>query len=75
MAVVCSPYSSLRQIITEAECGAAFIRLLQTNQTLAEQMGKAGREYLQSHFTPQIICQQYLEVLLQTANIKKSKTF
>ncbi|MDH6093569.1 glycosyltransferase family 4 protein [Anabaenopsis tanganyikae CS-531] len=84
LAVVCSPYSSLRQIITEAECGSAFdhgdgqglaefIRLLQNNQTLAEQMGKAGREYLQSHFTPQIICQQYLEVLLQTANIKKSK--
>jgi glycosyltransferase involved in cell wall biosynthesis len=86
LAVVCSPYSSLRQIITEAECGAAFdhgdgqglaefIRLLQNNQKLAEQMGKAGREYLQSHFTPQIICQQYLEVLLQTANIKKSKNF
>ena len=84
LAVVCSPYSSLRQIITEAECGSAFdhgdgqglaefIRLLQNNQTLAEQMGKAGREYLQSHFTPPIICQQYLEILLQTANIKKSK--
>ncbi|WP_414550940.1 glycosyltransferase family 4 protein [Anabaena sp. CCY 0017] len=83
LAVVCSPYSSLRQIIAEAECGAAFdhgdghglaefIRLLQRNQQLGKQMGKAARQYLQSHFTPKIIAQQYLNVLREALNIKKT---
>ncbi|MDB9375015.1 glycosyltransferase family 4 protein [Nodularia sphaerocarpa] len=82
LAVVCSPYSSLRQIIAEAECGAAFdygdghglaefIRLLQRNQQLGEQMGNAACQYLQSHFTPKIIAQQYLDVLRQALNIQE----
>jgi hypothetical protein len=28
-------------------------------------MGKAGRQYLRSHFTPKVISQQYLHVLQQ----------
>ncbi|HYW21528.1 MAG TPA: glycosyltransferase family 4 protein [Nodularia sp. (in: cyanobacteria)] len=82
LAVVCSPYSSLRQLIAEADCGAAFdygdghglaefIRLLQRNQELSEQMGNAARQYLKSHFTPKIIAQQYLDVLRQALNIKE----
>ncbi|MBE9199397.1 MULTISPECIES: glycosyltransferase family 4 protein [unclassified Nodularia (in: cyanobacteria)] len=81
LAVVCSPYSSLRQIIAEADCGAAFdygdghglaefIRLLQRNQKLGEQMGQAARQYLQSNFTPKIIAQQYLDVLRQALSMK-----
>ncbi|MDB9304545.1 glycosyltransferase family 4 protein [Nodularia spumigena CS-591/12] len=82
LAVVCSPYSSLRQLIAEAHCGAAFdhgdghgvaefIRLLQRNQQLGKQMGNAARQYLQSHFTPKIISEQYLDVLRQALNIRE----
>lgn len=82
LAVVCSPYSSLRQIIAQAHCGAAFdhgdghglaefIRLLRRNQELGQQMGKAARQYLQSHFTPKIISQQYLNVLRRALNIEE----
>jgi glycosyltransferase involved in cell wall biosynthesis len=76
VAVICSQYSYLRQLIAEANCGstfdngdshalAQFIRLLSRDQQLGERMGKAGRQYLRSHFTPKIISQQYLDVLQQ----------
>lgn len=75
--VICSPYSYMRQLITEAECGATFdngdghglaqfIRLLNRDQQLKERMGKAGRQYMRSHFTPKVISQQYFEVLRQS---------
>jgi glycosyltransferase involved in cell wall biosynthesis len=74
IAVICSQYSYLRQLIMDAGCGgtfengdshglAQFIRLLNSDKQLAQRMGMAGRRYLQSHFTPQIISQQYLNVL------------
>lgn len=74
VAVICSKYSYLRQLITDANCGdtfengdsyglAQFIRLLKRDQELAKSMGRAGRKYLRSHFTPQMISQQYLEIL------------
>jgi glycosyltransferase involved in cell wall biosynthesis len=74
VAVICSEYSYLRQLVTDAQCGASFengdsyglaefIRLLKSNQPLAERMGMSSRKYLQSHFTPEIIAKQYLKVL------------
>lgn len=74
IAVICEPHSYLRGLIAEANCGAAFnnadasglakfIRRLANNTELAEQMGLAGRRYLQSNFTPEIIAQQYLKLL------------
>ncbi|MFQ4140820.1 glycosyltransferase family 4 protein [Chlorogloeopsis sp. ULAP02] len=74
VAVICSQYSYLTQLIAEANCGATFenrdsyglanfIRLLSQDKELAKRMGKAGRKYMRSHFTPQIISQQYLDVL------------
>lgn len=76
VAVICSQYSYLKQLIAEAQCGstfdngdshslAQFIRLLIHDQQLGQRMGRAGRQYLRSHFTPRIISQQYLEVLQQ----------
>lgn len=76
IAVICSEYSYLRELVAEAECGgtfdngdshalAQFIRLLSRDRKLGERMGKAGRQYLRSHFTPKIISQQYLDVLQQ----------
>ncbi|MEA5503478.1 glycosyltransferase family 4 protein [Halotia wernerae UHCC 0503] len=80
LAVICSPYSYLRQLISEAKCGntfnngdshglAQFIRLLSRDQELAEKMGMAGRQYLQSYFTPKVIAQQYFQVLQRAISV------
>jgi glycosyltransferase involved in cell wall biosynthesis len=74
VAVVCSEYSYLKQLIADAECGASFengdsqglaefILMLNSDRQLAERMGKASRQYLQSNFTPTIIAKEYLRVL------------
>ncbi|MBD2345470.1 glycosyltransferase family 4 protein [Anabaena subtropica] len=76
IAVVCSQSSYLREIIAEADCGSAFdngdgqglaqfIRFLSRDPQIGERMGKAGRQYMRSHFTPKVISQQYLRVLQQ----------
>lgn len=85
LAVICSPYSYLRQLIAEANCGgtfdngdghglAQFIRLLNRDQQLGERMGNAGRQYMRSHFTPKVISQQYLSVLRQAVYSKGIKS-
>ncbi|KOP25812.1 glycosyltransferase [Hapalosiphon sp. MRB220] len=74
VAVICSEYSYLRQMITQANCGdtfengdsyglAKFIRLLSQDRELAKRMGRSGRQYMRSHYTPEIISRQYLDVL------------
>ncbi|MCP6759282.1 MAG: glycosyltransferase family 4 protein [Fischerella sp. CENA71] len=79
VAVICSEYSYLRQMITQANCGdtfengdshglAEFIRLLSQDRELAKRMGKAGRQYMRSHYTSEIISRQYLDVLLRSIN-------
>lgn len=76
VAVICEEHSYLRQLMEEAHCGfafnngdgkglAAFIRRLAQDTQLANQMGKAGRRYLQSNFTLEIVAQQYSDVLSQ----------
>jgi len=78
IAAICEPHSYLRAIVTEGRCGegfcngdsaglAAFIRRLAADSTLVQQMGQAGRRYLQSHFTPQITAKQYSQVLREAA--------
>lgn len=82
IAAVCDPQSYLRKLITSAACGACFthkdsqglanfIRSLAVNPTLAATMGKAGRKYLEQHFTPEIITQQYKQVLYSETVIIK----
>lgn len=77
MAVVCPKHSYLQDMMAEINCGGAFkngdshglaefIRLLNRDQVLAEKMGKAARQYMQSHFTPKEISKQYLKVLQQS---------
>ena len=74
IAAVCSRKSYLNELIADAECGATFengdahglarfIRLLSRDRQLTQQMGEAGRQYLQANFTPEIIAQQYIDVL------------
>jgi glycosyltransferase involved in cell wall biosynthesis len=84
VAVICSKYSYLRQLITDANCGGTFengdshglvqfIRLLSRDQQLGERMGKAGRQYLRSHFTLKVISQQYLNVLQEAVSYDNVK--
>ncbi len=74
IAVICPQNSYLKQLIAEGNCGesfdngdsqglAEFILLLSKNRQLTESMGKAARMYMQSHFTPEVIASEYLEVL------------
>lgn len=76
VAVICEKHSYLRQLVIDAKCGAAFnngdgvglakfIHFLAASPALAAKMGKAGRHYLNSHFTPEIIAKQYSRVLAQ----------
>ncbi len=74
VAAICEPDSYLRELIAEAGCGAAFdnndavalaefIRFLAENPMEVDLMGKAARTYLESHFTPEIIAEQYAQLL------------
>jgi glycosyltransferase involved in cell wall biosynthesis len=51
----------------DAEGLAAFIRRLAADSPLTKQMGQAGRRYLQANFTPDLIAQQYSQVLCEAA--------
>jgi len=83
IAAICPKNSHLRQLITDADCGATFdngnsqelvgfIRFLSKNAPAGERMGANGRQYLIKNFAPEIITEQYLEVLQRTAVGKKS---
>jgi glycosyltransferase involved in cell wall biosynthesis len=74
VAAICEPHSYLRKIIADADCGAGFdngdarglanfIRRLSVDGKLVKRMGAAGRYYLQSYLTPEIIAKQYSQVL------------
>lgn len=74
VAVICEPHSYLRQLVAEANCGAAFnngdsqglagfIRYLMKDAQVKNQMGSSGHRYIASHFTPELISQQYFKVL------------
>ncbi|MBW4647859.1 MAG: glycosyltransferase family 4 protein [Kastovskya adunca ATA6-11-RM4] len=76
IAAICESHSYLQTLVKEARCGAtfnngdgaglaAFIRTLAANPQLVKQMGRAGRRYLRSHFTPDLIAKQYSVVLQQ----------
>ncbi|MEB3212715.1 MAG: glycosyltransferase family 4 protein [Leptolyngbyaceae bacterium] len=84
IAAICDRQSYLSSLIRDAECGATFtsgdsaglaefIRMLQATPSTAKQMGKQGRTYLQQHFTPARIAQQYHRVLFEGA--VQSETF
>jgi len=76
--VICEEHSYLRQLVADARCGQAFdngdatglaefIRRLAQGTLLTTLMGRLGRRYLQSHFTPEIISQQYAQLLNHSA--------
>jgi glycosyltransferase involved in cell wall biosynthesis len=86
VAAICGANSYLRQLVAEANCGEVFdngdgtglanyIRSLAANSQLAKTLGDSGRRYLQSHFTPEIIARQYLEVFCSTVEHSSVELF
>jgi glycosyltransferase involved in cell wall biosynthesis len=73
IAAICEKHSYLRDIISDAGCGASidigqsqqladFIRYLSKSPQQVEVMGEAGRAYCLAHFTLKTTGQQYLDV-------------
>ena len=76
VAVICPRTSYLKRLVLDGKCGssfengdsdglAKFIKTLSQDNDLAQKMGVRAREYMESHFSPQVITKQYLEVLHQ----------
>ena len=74
VAAICEGHSYLREMLDEGGCGEAFdngdgqglaefILSLAANRDRAEAMGRRGRRYLEEHFTPECIAEQYADVL------------
>ena len=84
IAAICEPHSYLRELLADAGCGgcfnnedshslANFIRHLASNPHLSVEMGLSGRQYLENNFTPQIIAQQYSQVLKPAVKSQRSE--
>ena len=74
VAAICESRSYLHHLIHQANCGAAFnngdslglanfLYRLSRNPLLAKTLGEAGREYFQTHFTPELIGRRYFTLL------------
>lgn len=74
VAIICESHSYLKELVDNSSCGktfshydskglASFIESLASNPDLSARMGQMGRAYLETHFTPKIIAEQYLQVL------------
>ena len=74
VAAICAPHSYLRTEIARAGCGGAFasgeaqpladfIRSLAADPARTQQLGEAGRRYLQATATPALVVQAYAELL------------
>lgn len=81
--IICEQHSYLRKIVTNGNFGeafnngdavglAAFIRRLAADGRLVKQMGRAGRQYLLSNFTPELIAKQYSEVLQEAVGVSQA---
>jgi glycosyltransferase involved in cell wall biosynthesis len=77
IAAICEPHSYLCELLDDAKCGttvdngdaqslAEFIRQLAKDRDLCDRMGKAGRSYLMSHFTLEIIAREYASLLIRS---------
>lgn len=74
VSAICPPNSYLGALLKAAGCGMAFdngnakelsnfIRALSQDKKKSQLLGESGRRYLETHFTPEIISQQYLKVI------------
>lgn len=74
IAAICEPHSYLKPLLNGLGCGACFnnndaqeladfIRHLAANPEQAKAMGSIGRKYLLNNCTPEIIAEQYAEII------------
>ncbi|MCM1981761.1 EAL domain-containing protein [Lyngbya confervoides] len=83
IAAICESHSYLRQLIADANCGTAFqpgdslglvafIRYLAKDSQRQATMGNMGSNYIKNRFTPDLIGQEYLQ-LVEQAVLKDSE--
>lgn len=83
VAAVCEGHSYLCELLQKAGCGQTFlngdskgladyIRFLSAHPKQVETMGEAGRRYLETHFTPEVIAKEYAKVLLGSSDPSNS---
>ncbi|WP_448561768.1 glycosyltransferase family 4 protein [Trichothermofontia sp.] len=74
IAAICDAHSYLRTLIQEAQCGqsfrhqdsqglATFIQTLYRNPDLSQCLGRAARQYLQTHFSLAVSGHRYFQVV------------
>lgn len=74
ISAICPPNSYLNELLATAGCGstfdndnagdlADFILELSQDRERVKRLGASGRRYLEGHFTPKIVSQEYLKVL------------
>jgi len=74
ISAICPSGSYLSELLKTAGCGetfengsaaalADFIRGLSQDKARTQLLGRSGRAYLESHFTPKIIAKEYLKVI------------
>ncbi len=74
IAAICDSDSYLNALFREANCGqtfrhgdsqglARFIQQLNHDRALAAELGRSGRQYLETHFSPEHIAQDYYHLL------------
>jgi len=78
IAAICESHSYLKPLLHQAKCGqtfrhgdsqglANFIRQLNGDPNLAARLGRSGRQYLETHFSPKHIAQDYYRLLHRVA--------
>lgn len=85
VAIICESHSYLRELVSAANCGAAFvngdcqglanfIRYLSKDSYMAQRLGLSGHQYIWENFTAQTISQQYYR-LIQQAIVKHADLY
>ncbi|MEO1390554.1 MAG: glycosyltransferase family 4 protein [Cyanobacteria bacterium J06634_6] len=82
IAAVCPPHTYLKDMLETSNSGAwfdngdsqglaTFIKALSQNSYRVKSMGHAARRYLENNYTPEIIAEQYADILV-TSSVSKS---
>lgn len=85
VAIICERHSYLRELVSDANCGAAFlngdsqglasfIRYLKKDPDMTQRLGLSGHRYVHEYFTPQLISQQYYR-LIHRAVVKNADLY
>jgi glycosyltransferase involved in cell wall biosynthesis len=84
IAAICETHSYLRDILSDAKCGASFdhsdseglanfILSLMERPALAQEMGYSGRRYLEQNYTLKKVAGDYLDLFCRCIDQRKAK--